>query len=82
MAVEIEMPTTRAASERALDDLLGFFTNSLRKRTGIEVYEKNLSEEERAQFRSAKAVEVTNFLAGKAFEAIPTHLQPSKEQAV
>ena len=82
VAVEIEMPTTRAASERALDDLLGFFTNSLRKRTGIEVYEKNLSEEERAQFRSAKAVEVTNFLAGKAFEAIPTHLQPSKEQAV
>ncbi len=82
VAVEIDMPSTRASSERALEDLLSYFTNNLKKRTGIEVYEKNLTEEERAQFRSAKAIEVNNFLAGKAFEVLPRHLQPSKEQAV
>eukprot|EP00435_Cladocopium_sp_Y103_P074002 s26_g46.t1 len=56
--VEIEMPHTRASSERALHDLPAFLAYNLKRRTAIEVSERRLSESEREQFRSAKSVEV------------------------
>ncbi|CAL1156524.1 unnamed protein product [Cladocopium goreaui] len=82
VAVEVPMPDTRAGSERALRDLPSYFASSLKKRSAVEVCERHLSEEERQQFRSAKAVEVSNFIAAKAFEALPEKLRPAREQAV
>eukprot|EP00435_Cladocopium_sp_Y103_P050270 s2801_g15.t1 len=82
VAVEIALPETRSSSERALQDLQAFFTNNLKKRSAVEIVEKHLTDEERQQFRSAKAVEVNNFISSKAFEAIPEHLKPSKDQAI
>ena len=82
VAVEVPMPDARAGSERALRDLPSYFASSLKKRSAVEVCERHLSEEERQQFRSAKAVEVSNFIAAKAFEALPEKLRPAREQAV
>ena len=47
----------------------------------MEVSEKRLTPEKRAQFQSAKAAEMNNFKEARAFEAIPD-LRPSKEQAI
>ena len=78
----IEMPTTRSSTERALQDLPAFLAANLKRRTAVEVHEKHLSPEERQLFDQSKAVEVTNFIASKAFEVIPSHLKPSSSQAI
>ena len=80
--MEVPLPTTRASSERALEDFPAFVANCLKRRSAIEVHEKHLSPEEKEQFRAAKSVEVNNFIASKAFEAIPEHLKPSRDQAI
>ena len=73
----MDMPTARAGSERALSDFPAFFVNNFKRRAAIEVCERHLSPEEKTQFQAAKAIEVSNFLAAKAFEALPEHLKPS-----
>ena len=80
--VMVEMPTTRAGSERALSDFPAFFANNFKRRAAIEVCERHLTPEEKIQFQAAKAIEVSNFLAAKAFEALPEHLKPSASQAI
>eukprot|EP00435_Cladocopium_sp_Y103_P048422 s1300_g14.t1 len=80
--VAVEMPTTRASSERALSDFTAYFVNSFKRRSAIEVSEKYLTAEEKSQFQAAKAVEVSNFIAAKAFEVLPDHLKPSANQAI
>ena len=80
--VSIEMPTTRSSTERALQDLPAFLAANLKRRTAVEVHEKHLSPEERQLFDQSKTVEVTNFIASKAFEVIPDHLKPSASQAI
>ena len=82
-AVEIAMdlPETTSGWNKALKDLTGYFTAALKKRTA-EVSERRLSHEDLEKFQGAKSIEVKNFLAAQAFEALPTHLQPSKDQAV
>jgi hypothetical protein len=50
--------------------------------TSMEVNEKHLTKEELAEFQSAKAIEVTAFLAAKAFEALPPDLKPDMSQVV
>ena len=82
VSVEIDMPQSRASSERALKDLPAFFSSSLKRRSSIEIIERHLSPEEKEMFRSAKSVEVTNFVAAQAFEALPDALKPSKNQAI
>ena len=82
VAIEVEMPTTRSSSERALNDLQGFIAQSLKKRAAVEIKEKYLTDEELQQFRSAKSIEVNNFLAAKAFEALPAGYKPDRTQAV
>ncbi|CAE7205304.1 RE1 [Symbiodinium sp. CCMP2592] len=79
--VEIDMPNTARQWERATANLSAYFTGAL-KRQAVEVSEKRLSPQELAQFKEAKMIEVKNFLAAKAFEVLPKHLQPSKEQAI
>ena len=69
----MEMPGNRAGAERAINDLPAFFTNSFKRRASIEVSEKHLSPEEK---------EINNFIAAKAFEALPENLKPSTTQAI
>ena len=52
------------------------------KRKNIEVREKRLTEAEREMFREAKSIEVKNFLAAQAFEALPEGMRPSLNQAI
>ena len=80
--VSVVMPENRAGAERAINDLPAFFTNSFKRRASIEVSEKHLSPEEKEMFRVSKMVEVNNFIAAKAFEALPEHLKPSTTQAI
>ena len=75
------MPSTRNQSEKALNDMSAFLAGALKKRA-VEVSEKHLTKEEPAEFQSAKAVKVTNFLAAKAFEALPPDLKPDMSQVV
>ncbi|CAE7241426.1 RE1 [Symbiodinium sp. CCMP2592] len=79
--VEIELPNNPKSWSRALQDLPCYMVGAM-KRRAIEVREKTLSEDERAQFSAAKAAEVKNFLASQAFESLPSHLKPSREQAI
>lgn len=80
--VAVDMPNTRTQSERALQDLTAYVANHLKKRSAIEVSERHLTAEELQQFRTAKSVEVNNFISARAFEAIPDHLKPSLNQAI
>ena len=79
--VEIAVPESRRGCEAMVTDLQGFFVGAL-KRKAAEVSEKRLTEEERQQFREAKAIEVRNFVASQAFEALPEHIRPSRDQAI
>ena len=82
ISVEVDLPCTRSGSERALHDLSGYLAYNLKRRTAVEVNERYLTPEEKEQFRSAKSVEVNNFIAAKAFETLPESMRPSKDQAV
>ena len=79
--VEVEMPDTKKGWAQAVQNFEGYLVSALRRRA-VEVREKTLSEEERAQFQGAKATEVKNFLAAKAFELLPPHVKPNREQAI
>ena len=81
VALEIEVPQTTRGINAFTRDLPTYFTAALR-RQAMEVSEKRLTPAEKELFREAKSVEVKNFLAAQAFEALPSHLKPSKEQAV
>ena len=79
--IGIEMPITKRGMDLASRNLCGYFASAL-KRKAIEVSERRLSEGEREQFRAAKAVEVKNFVASKAFESLPSGMRPDKSQAM
>ena len=75
------MPTTRQGWDKANQCLQSYFVGAL-KRRAVEVSEKHLSPEEYQLFQNAKQVEVNNFVASNAFESLPEHLAPSRDQAV
>ena len=79
--VSIELPSSQKKLQKSIDNLAGFFVSAM-KRRAIEVNERRLSPEDLQKFREAKDVEVRNFLAAEAFEALPPHLQPSRDQAI
>ena len=81
VSVEIEMPSTRNSSEKALKQLDAYLVSSM-KRQAVEVNEKYLSPEDRELFRKAKQVEVQNFISAKAFELLPAELKVSRQDAV
>ena len=81
MSVEIGLPESNRGMNQMLHNMSGYFANAL-KRRAIEVSEKRLTEAEREEFRQAKAVEVKNFLAVEAFEALPEELKPALSQAI
>ena len=82
-AVEIalDLPESRRGLEKATNEFGSYFVGAL-KRRNVEVSERRLSAEDRERFREAKSIEVRNFVAAEAFEALPPHLQPNKDQAV
>ena len=82
VSVSIDMPTTRSQTEKILKDLPTYFNNTLKKRAAVEVSEKYLTPAEQEEFRNAKGIEVSNFLAAKAFEALPSHLKVDRTRAV
>ena len=81
VTMEIELPSDTRGLNKALGNFEVFFMNAL-KRKSIEVNEKRLTAEEREMFREAKTIEVKNFVAAQAFEALPEELRPSLSQAI
>ncbi|OLQ01621.1 hypothetical protein AK812_SmicGene15624 [Symbiodinium microadriaticum] len=81
VAVELDMPDSKRGWQKALNNLEGFFTGTLKKKS-VEVCERRLTPAERAEFQAAKATEVRNFIASEAFKVLPPELQPNRSQAV
>ena len=79
--VEVDLPQTSSGWNKALQNFEGYLVGAMRRRA-VEVREKHLSAEEKLAFQGAKAVEVKNFVAARAFEALPEHLRPSRSQAI
>ena len=79
--LEIEMPSSDRGWQQAMRDLPAYFVGAL-KRRAVELSERKMTSAERDQFREAKNIEVRNFVAAKAFEALPPEMRPAKEQAV
>ena len=79
--VEVDLPQTQSGWSKALQNFEGYLVSAMRRRA-VEVREKHLTEEERLAFQGAKAVEVKNFVAARAFEALPENIKPNKEQAI
>ena len=66
--VAIDLPESAQGCSKASHDLKNYFVGAL-KRKAVEVSERRLSPADKERFRGAKAIEVRNFLAAKAFEA-------------
>ena len=82
VAVEIPLPESQRGLQKVAGSLESFFVSAMKKRA-VEVCERKLSPEDWKAFQGAKAIEVKNFIAAQAFEALPDHLiRPSKQQAV
>ena len=79
--VEFDLPDSRRGQKAMFQNLEAFFVGAM-KRKAVEISERKLNDDEREQFRAAKAVEVKNFIAAEVFKSLPSHLQPSAEQAV
>eukprot|EP00434_Breviolum_minutum_P044832 symbB.v1.2.040092.t1/scaffold6982.1/size28864/4 len=73
-SIEVDMPSSRGGSEKALKDLQAYMTNAF-NRKAIEVSEKRLSEDEKKQMAIAKGIEVNNFIAARAFESRPANMR-------
>ncbi|CAE7454855.1 RE1 [Symbiodinium sp. CCMP2592] len=79
--VAVDLPTTEKEWKRFGQDATAYVAGMI-KRRAVEVSERRLSAEDQLKFKAAKAVEVKNFLSAQAFEALPSHLKPSREQAI
>eukprot|EP00435_Cladocopium_sp_Y103_P022636 s2868_g5.t1 len=78
--IKIPMPESRRGTKAFVNNVEAYFVGAVR-RGAVEVNRK-LDPEEYRQFQEAKSVEVKNFVAAKAFEALPPELQPDKSQAI
>lgn len=79
--IEVELPATKRGYLAAFADFEGFMVTNM-KRRAIELTEKRMTPDELRQFQEAKGVEVRNFIAARAFEALPDHLKPNRSQAI
>ena len=79
--IAVDMPDTKRGCLTALGDLQGFLVTNM-KRRATELSEKRMTPDELRQFQEAKGVEVKNFIAAQAFESIPEHMKPSRNQAI
>ena len=79
--LEIALPESERGKARALRDLGAYFIGSM-KRRAVELSERKMTPAERESFSGAKAIEVKNFVASKAFEVLPEHMRPDRSQAI
>ncbi|OLQ03384.1 hypothetical protein AK812_SmicGene13705 [Symbiodinium microadriaticum] len=79
--VAIDLPHTDKEWKHFAQDATAYVAGMI-KRRAVEVSERKLSTEDQLKFKAAKAVEVKNFISAQAFEALPSHLKPSREQAI
>ena len=79
--VEVTLPETKRSWKQFETDTEAYFIGAL-KRRAVEVNERRLSPEDRQRFKDAKMVEVKNYVAARAFEALPPHLRPPEEKAI
>ena len=81
-AVSLSMELPKVDTKQGKEwvrDMGCFFVKQLRKQT-VEISERQLTERELEGFRQAKSKEVKNFIVAKAFQSLPPHLRPSKNQ--
>ena len=81
VTLEFELPDSQRGKKKAWEDLGAYFVGSM-KRRAVELSEKRMTSAEREEFKGAKAIEVKNFVASNAFEILPEHLKPAREQAI
>lgn len=79
--LEVPVPNTKKGIQAMCKDFEAFMVGAL-KRRAVEVNERKLNAEDYQKFQEAKATEVRNFVAAKAFEALPPELKPDKSQAI
>ena len=79
--IEVEIPESKRGRLYMTNHFQSFLSAQLRRK-GVEVSERNMTEEEREQMKVAKGTEVKKFLAADALKALPPHLQPSREVAM
>lgn len=79
--VEVSMPESNRGWKQFETDIEAYFIGAL-KRRAVEVNERRLSPEDQQRFKDAKMVEVKNYVAARAFEALPPHLRPPAERAI
>ncbi|OLQ11583.1 hypothetical protein AK812_SmicGene4618 [Symbiodinium microadriaticum] len=79
--IAISFPESQRGCAKALKDLGAYMVGSM-KRRAVELSERRMTPEERTAFDGAKAIEVKNFIASKAFEILPDHAKPDKSQAI
>ena len=77
-SMELPKVNTRQGKEW-VRDMGCFFVKQLRKQA-IEISERQLTPRELEGFRAAKSKEVKNFIVAKAFQHLPSHLKPSRNQ--
>ena len=80
VTMEIELPhvSTKRGKEW-VRDLGCYFVKQLRK-NAVEISEKHLTQAEYEGFQKAKQKEVKNFIVARAFQKLPSHMKPSKNQ--
>ena len=79
--IDIQLPQSQRQWKEFEQDITSYFVGAL-KRRAIEVNEKKLSTEDQKKFQEAKHVEVTNYVAAKAFEALPPEMRPPESKAI
>ena len=79
--IAIPLPDSKRGADRAWRDLGAYFVGSMRRRA-VELSERRMSAAELEAFKGAKAIEVKNFVASKAFEVLPPHMRPDRQQAI
>ncbi|CAE7039082.1 RE1 [Symbiodinium sp. KB8] len=79
--IEIAMPESKNGRQKASEHLGSYFVGAL-KRQAVEVNERRLNEQDKQAFKDAKSIEVKNFIASQAFEALPPEYKPDRSQAI
>ena len=77
----IDLPSSKRGIQHFVENMEGFFLGAF-KRRAVEVNEKRLTPKDYEAFQEAKQSEVRNFIAAKAFEALPPELRPPLSKTI
>lgn len=81
ISIELALPQSRNGWKQMAKDPQAYLA-SMMKRKAVEVHERHMDEDTKSKFREAKQTEMNKFLKSEAIEALPPHLQPSRQQAM